>query len=151
MADQEFSLADLSGLDVSEIAEIRFEQLPAGIYDFIIRNPELSEGTNGDGDKIFYMSAKCEVEDVVNLLEGGDPEKIKGKIHNHRQNIEPSDAETGIGRIRAFATDVGVDSTGTLGDVVERLKDHRFRAKIVLQKDRTDPSIQYARLRFESK
>lgn len=145
-----FSLADLADIDVSDIAEIRFENLPAGIFDFIIRVPELAEGKNREDEKIFFFSCKCEVEECLSLLAGGDTEAMKGKIHNHRQNIEPADAETGIGRIRAFATDVGVDSTGKLGDVVERLKDHRFRSKIVEQKDKNDPSIIYARLRFEN-
>lgn len=146
-----FSLADLADLDVTGIDEIRFENLPDGIYDFIIKSPELSEGTNKDQEKIFYFNAKCEVEECLSLLAGGDTEALKGKIHNHRQNIEPADAETGIGRIRAFATDVGQDSTGKLGEVVERLKDHRFRCKVVSQTDKVDPSIKYARLRFEPK
>lgn len=145
-----FSLADLADIDVTDIAEIRFENLPDGIFDFIIKSPELSDGTNKDQEKIFYFAAKCEVEECVSLLAGGDVEAYKGKIHNHRQNIEPADAETGIGRIRAFATDVGLDSTGKLGEVVERMKDHRFRCKVVNVNDKTDPSIKYARLRFET-
>jgi len=144
-----FSLADLADLDVSGIDEIRFESLPDGIFDFIIRNPELSEGTNKDQEKIFYFNAKCEVEECLSLLAGGDLESFKGKVHNHRQNIDLADAETGIGRIRAFATDVGVDSTGKLGEVVERMKDHRFRCKVVNVPDKEDKSIKYARLRFE--
>lgn len=146
-----FSLADLADLDVSGIDEIRFENLPAGIYDFIIKSPELAEGTNKEQETLFYFGAKLEVEECISLLAGGDLDKMKGKIHNHRQNIEPADAETGIGRIRAFATDVGLDSTGKLGAVVERMKDHRFRCKVVEQTDKTDPSIKYARLRFEPK
>jgi len=144
-----FALSDLMDLDVSGIDEIRFEQLPSGIFDFIIKDPDMAEGTNKEGDKIFYFSCKCEVEECVSLLEGGDPEALKGKIHNHRQNIEPADAETGIGRIRAFVSDVGMDSAGKLGAIVAGLKDHRFRAKVVTQTDKNDPSIKYARLRFE--
>ena len=147
----EFSLANLMDLDISDIEEIRFEQVAQGIYDFIVKNPELSEGTNKDDERIFYFSAKLEVEEVVSVLDQGvDPESVVGKVHNHRQNIEPADAAMGIGRIRAFATDIGIDSSGTLGEVVERMKDHRFRAKIVHQADKTDPSIKYARLRFEN-
>lgn len=144
-----FSLADLTDLDVSGIDEIRFENLPDGIYDFIIRNPVLEEGKNKEDEKIFYFEAKCEVEECIALLEGGDTEALKGKIHNHRQNIEPTEPEKGIGRIRAFVSDVGLDSGGKLGDIVAALKDHRFRCKVVSQTDKIDKSVKYARLRFE--
>lgn len=154
MADNEsagFSLADLADLDVSGIDEIRFETLPAGIFDFIIRNPTIDEGTNSEQEKVFYFNCGCEVEECVSLLEGGDVAALKGKTHNHRQNIEPADPEKGIGRIRAFVSDVGLDSSGKLGAIVENLKDHRFRAKIVTTTDKIDRSRKFANLRFEPK
>lgn len=144
-----FSLADLADLDVSGIDEIRFENLPGGIYDFIIRSPGIEEGTNKEQERIFYFECKCEVEECLALIEGGDLESMKGKVHNQRQNIEPAEPEKGIGRIRAFVSDVGLDSAGKLGDIVASLKDHRFRCKVVNVPDSTDKSIKYARLRFE--
>lgn len=150
MAD--FSLADLAELDVSDIAEIRFETLPQGIYEFICKNPKLDEGTNKDGEKQFVFTSDNVIEEVVQVLDANvDKEKLVGKSQQQRQNIDPSDAETGIGRIRAYGTDIGIDSTGKLGEVVSRMDGQRFRAKIVHNKDKTDPSIVYARLRFESK
>lgn len=149
MAD--FSLADLADLDVSDIKEIRFETLPQGIFDFVVKNPKLDEGTDKDQNRIFIFTADCVIEEVVTVLDSGvDKESLPGKSYGQRQNIDPSDAETGIGRIRAFGTDIGIDSTGKLGEVVNRMDGQRFRAKIVHQKDKQDPSIVYARLRFES-
>lgn len=150
MAD--FALADLMDLDVSDIKEIRFETLPQGIYEFIVKNPKLDEGTNKDNEKIFIFTADCIIEEVVAVLDSGvDKDGLVGKSYNQRQNIDPSDAETGIGRIRAFGTDIGIDSTGKLGAVVERMNEQRFRGKITHQKDRQDPSIVYARLRTDKK
>lgn len=149
MAD--FALADLMDLDVSDIKEIRFETLPQGIFDFVVKNPKLDEGTNKDQERIFIFTADCVIEDVVAVLDAGvDKEGLVGKSYNQRQNIDPTDAETGIGRIRAFGTDIGIDSTGKLGEVVARMDETRFRAKIVHQKDKQDPSIVYARLRFDA-
>lgn len=150
MAD--FSLADLADLDVSDIKEIRFETLPQGIFDFVVKNPKLDEGTDKEQNRIFIFSADCVIEEVVTVLDSSvDKDGLVGKSQNQRQNIDPSDAETGIGRIRAFGTDIGIDSTGKLGDVVARMDGQRFRGKITHTKDRTDPSIVYARLRFDKK
>lgn len=148
----DFSLADLSELDTSDVEEIRFEQLPSGIYEFIIQDAQLNEGTNKDQEKIFYAECKCKVEEVVTVLEPNvDKESLIGKFYNWRQNIEPAEADKGIGRIKAFIADVGCDNKGKMKEIVERLNGHRFKAKIVKQKDKTDPSIEYARLRFDTK
>lgn len=149
---QEFSLADLAGLDVSDIAEIRFEQLPAGIFDFECKESSLGENTNKDGEKYYYWEGKFEVLEVQQLLEQGvDPDKVVGKVHTERKTIDPSNPTEGIGRIRAFVSDVGLDSAGNLGPVVEQLKGHRFRSKIVKRKNKDDPSIEYANLQLERK
>lgn len=146
----EFSLADLADLDVSEIEEIRFEQLPAGVYEFECKSSELSEGKNKDDEKTFYWEGKFEVLELVAGLEPNiDPEKVQGKVHVERKTIDPSDAETGIGRIRAFVTDMGFDSAGKLGPVVAQLVGHRFKAKIVKRPNKDDPSITYANIRLE--
>ncbi len=148
MAD--FALADLMDLDVSDIKEIRFETLPQGIFDFVVKNPKLDEGTNKDQERIFVFTADCVIEEVVTVLDPSvDKESLVGKSFGQRQNIDPSDAEAGIGRIRAFGTDIGIDSTGKMGDVLARMDDQRFRGKITHTKDKTDPSIIYARLRFD--
>ncbi len=149
MAD--FSLADLADLDVTDIKEIRFETLPQGIFEFVTKNPKLDEGTDKDQKRIFIFTADCVIEEVATVLDASvDKDGLVGKSYQQRQNIELTDAETGIGRIRAFGTDIGSDSTGKLGEVVARMDGTRFRAKIVHQKDRQDPSIVYARLRFEA-
>lgn len=144
----DFSLADLADLDVTDIKEIRFETLPQGIFDFVVKNPKLDEGTDKEQNRIFIFTADCVIEEVVTVLDSNvDKEALVGKSYGQRQNIDPSDAETGIGRIRAFGTDIGIDSTGKLGEVVARMDEQRFRGKITHAKDKVDPSIVYARLR----
>lgn len=148
----DFSLADLADLDVSDIQEIRFETLPQGIFDFVVKNAKLEEGTDSDQNKIFIFKADCVIEEVVSVLDPSvKQDGLAGKVYGQRQNIDPADAETGIGRIRAFGTDIGIDSTGKLGEVVSRMDDTRFRAKIVHAPNKNDPSQPWARLRFEPK
>ena len=146
----EFSLADLCDLDVSEIEEIRFEQRAAGIYDFKCVSSNLEEGKNSDDEKQFYWEGKFEVVEMISSLESGvKPEDEKGKVHQERKTIDPTDPETGIGRIRAFVTDLGFDSRGKLGPVVKQIEGHIFRAKIVKRPNKKDPSITYANLQLD--
>lgn len=152
----DFSLADLADLDVSEIAEIRFEQLPAGVYEFEIGDAKLEEGVDKDGAKRFNALFPMKVLAVKAVLEPGvDKESLEGKLHTEKFFINPGkpqeEVEKAIGRIRAFVSDTGQNSAGKLGAIVENSKGHVFTGKIVKQVDKEDKSVSYARLKLDAK
>jgi hypothetical protein len=152
----EASLADLMDLDVSDIAEVRYESIPAGSYVFEITNADFSELVKDDG-KRFVAEVEMKILEVKAVLEPGvDKESLVGKTHREKMFVNPGAEQdkiaAAIGRIRAFVSDVGMDSSGKLGDIVKNLKGHTFGpAKIVKQKDKDDKSIEYARLKLEPK
>lgn len=153
---EEFSLADLADIDVSEIQEIRFEQLPAGVYLFEVIDSSLTEGTDKDGAKRFSADFQMQVVEVKAIITPGvDKEGLVGKKHGEKFFISPGKTQEevakAIGRIRAFVTDIGQDSAGKLGDIVANTKGHRFTGKIKHQTDKEDKSIVYARLQLDSK
>ena len=147
-----FSLADLADLDVSDIEEVRFSSIPGGVFGFEVTEAGLAEDEK-DGNRRFKAEVKLKVVEVKAVLEAGvDKESLIGKEHSERFFVDPSkpqeDVQKAIGRIRAFVSDVGMDSKGTLGAIVDSLKGHVSTGKIVKQKDKQDPRIDYARLRF---
>lgn len=148
-----FSLADFADIDVSGIEEVRFVQLPAGVYEWEIINADLAEDEK-DGERRFKAEVELKILEVKAVLEPNvDKESLIGKTHTERMFVKPADPEEdvkkAIGRIRAFVTDVGMDSSGKLGDIVRNLKGHTFSCKVVKQKDKTDKSIEYARLKLD--
>lgn len=154
--EQEFSLADLAGLDVSEIQEIRSERIPDGAYIFRGKKATLSDMLNRDGEKRFVISATIEVAEVKAVIARGvNPEDVMGKTYTEKFYIVPEKAAEGIGRVRAWYTDIGLDSSGPLGGLteeghepgmVDRIVDHLFPAKIVSRKGNDGES--YARLKL---
>lgn len=158
MADEqtnagEFSLADIADIDVSEIAEVRFQQLPNGSYGWEVTDADLGEDDK-DGERRFKATFDLKIVEVKAVLEQGvDKESLIGKTHTERFFIKPAepqeDVEKAIGRIRAFIADMGLDNKGKLGDIVRSAKGHVFTGKIVKQKDRDDKTIEYARLRLD--
>ena len=150
----EFSLADLADIDVSDIEEVRFENLPPGVYEFEVTSAELSEKLNRDQEKRFLASFEFKIMAVKSVLKSGiDKEGLVGKVHKEQLYINPADTpedvKKAIGRIRAFVADLGCNSEGKLGDIVTNTKGTSFTSKIVEQKDKSDSSIIYARLRLE--
>jgi len=148
-----FSLADLADVDVSGIEEVRYSTLPAGAYGFEITEADLGEDEK-DGNRRFYAKFDMKVVEVKAVIDpNADKESIVGKNHSERFFVDPSKTEdevkAAIGRIRAFITDIGMNSAGQLGDIVRNAKGHIFVGKIVKQKDKDDKSIEYARLRLD--
>lgn len=153
----EFSLADLAGLDASEIAEVRFEQLPAGLYIFRGTEAKLEEGTNRDDERRVILKMKMEVVEAKSVLERGiDKDDLIGKKHSENQYIVPEKAAEGIGIIRALYSDIGLPNAGALGGVegqpegfIDGFVGHEFPGKIIKQGRKGDPSTKDSRLRID--
>lgn len=155
MEGEGFSLADLAGLDVSGIEEVRFIQLPSGDYEWEVINTNLEEDEK-DGDRRFKITFELKIVEVKAVLEANvDKDSLVGKIFEERFFIKPKESQEdvakAIGRVRAFITDTNGNSKGALGEIVANHKGATFRAQIVKQKDRNDKSIEYARLKVPAK
>ena len=155
--DDGFSLADLADIDVTEIEEVRYVAIPVGAYEFEIGKVEMTEDTK-DGERRFKIEVPLEITDVISIMEplkGKEKDDFLKKKHTERFFIYPGKEEkdvlAAIGRFRAFVTDVGVDSAGKIGELVERLTEHSFRGKIVNRPNKDDPSNPYKRLVLDSK
>lgn len=151
--DEGFSLADLADIDVSDIEEIRFIDLPAGVYDWEVTEADLHEEEK-DGERRFRIEFQIKVLEVFAVLEPNvDKESLLGKQHTERFYIKPKESEEevkkSIGRVRAFVADIGCDNKGKLGDIVRNTKGHTFKAPTVKQTDKNDKSRQYTRLKLE--
>lgn len=163
MADEEqgvsqgFTLADLADLDVSDIEEVRFTSLPAGVFGWEVKEAELKEYEK-DGETKYKAEIELEVIEVKAIVPApGEtkptPESLMGKRHIERLTIDPSappeDVQKSIGRIRAWVSDVGMDSKGKLGEIVKNLKGHRFVAKGQRRPDKNDKTQSWFRLALE--
>lgn len=155
-SEVEFSLADLAGLDASEIAEVRSESLPGGVYDFEGVEAKLDEGANAQDEKRFFLTLRMKVVEVKAVVDRGvDKESLIGKIHQERQTIVPVKAAEGIGRVRAFFADIGLPNQGPIGGTedmtgfVDGFVGHTFTGKIERKPRRGDPGTKDSRLKVE--
>src|SRR3546814_1508654 len=107
--DGGFSLAQLAGFDASDVAEIRFENLPGGAYVFNGTGVKLEKTKNREDETRFKLTINLEVAEVKAVTERGvNKEELVGKKHNESFYIVPAKAEEGIGLIRAFYADIGL-------------------------------------------
>lgn len=152
-----FSLADLAELDVSDIEEVRFTNLPAGIFGWEVKESELKEYEK-DGETKYKAEIELEVIEVKAIVptpgeEKPTPESLIGKRHIERLVVDPAsgpeETAKAIGRIRAWVTDVGMDSKGKLGDIVKNLKGHTFVSKGSRRPDKNDKTQSWFRLQLE--
>lgn len=139
---EEFSLADIANLDASEIQEVRFEVLPGGLYTFRGISAEFEDSTNRVDERRVILVTKFEVIEVKSCLDRDyrTPEKqeeLIGKKHTQKFYIVPEKAAEGLGLIRAFIGDIGLNHEGPFGGVegsdpgiVDAIVGHEFLGKI---------------------
>lgn len=155
----EFSLADLAGIDASEIAEVRFESLPAGAYTFRGESAAFEDTTNRDDERRIVLKVVMEVVEVKAVAERGvEKESLLGKKHTEKFYVVPEKATEGLGLIRSFIADIGLPNEGPFGGVegaepgiVDSIVGHEFPGKIIKQPRKGDPTTKDARLRIEAK
>lgn len=153
----EFSLADLAELDAGQIAEVRFENLPAGLYEFVGIKAEFEDGTNRDDERRIILVTQFEVVECKTCLERGvNKEDLIGKKHSEKFYVVPEKAAEGLGMIRAFVGDIGLGNEGPFGGVegkepgiVDGIVGHHFLAKIVKRPNKNDPSNPYSQLKVD--
>lgn len=121
------SLADIAGISVDEVQEVRFEDLPAfrGIFKIV------DAVWNDDVGKKSYLTCRLTAEvneagefndEVGTSLER--QEKMVGRKHGETFFIDPADVLQGVGRIKAFLVDCGIEiQEGERVDaLIERVK-----------------------------
>lgn len=142
---QTVSLAELAGIDMSDLGEARFTNLPRGVYKFAILDGEKVPAFHKLGEKfgaVFFLK----VEDVLGLTDkndapDGDATKLIGKEHRETQFITSQES---FKYLNAFITDLGGLKQGAYADKFKSLAGVVFTAPIAYRKDKNDTSKEYA-------
>lgn len=157
----EFSLTELAEIDASEITEVRFESLPAGVFVFRGLESAFEDTTNAQEERRIVLTVKLEVVEVKQCLEREyKTEEAKaellGKKHTEKFYIVPIKATEGLGLIRAFIADIGLPNDGAFGGVegsepgiVDAIVGYEFPGKIIKQARKGDPQTKDSRLRID--
>lgn len=141
----ELSLEDIAGIDMGDVEEFNgFENLPAGIFDFAVKDAGLETVETKDGIKaVIFFS--LEVEKVHVLVDDAiDPDSIIGSLH--RETVWINDIEKGVGQAKAVMTNAGFTAKGKLEDLLDAFCGSKFTAPIKHTKNKNDPDIVYANL-----
>jgi hypothetical protein len=148
----DFSLAELAGVDMGEIAEVSFEGLPAGLYLFKGTEAKLEKVRNAKDEPRGKVSLQMEVVEVKSITERGqDPEDWLAKKHRENIWIVPDKPEEGLGMIVRFFNCIGLPSQGPLGGctdddgnpvegILDNFPDHEFLGKITKKPRKGDPA-----------
>lgn len=145
------SLADIAGLDVSGVEELRSSQLPAGLFTFEVFRAELSSKMVKEESELRYVSEiELKVIEVDTIVDRDvSAEEVMGKAFTEKFFIDPAEAQKGIGYLKGFVADVGGDNQGAIGGLPEaergadyqpgfldKLVGHRFKSKVIKKKGR---------------
>jgi len=149
-----FSLADIADLDASDIQEMRFSTLPAGIYTFKTISAALGERDNRDNKPRVIPTFKFEVVEVktAKVPKDFDVQELVGKTHQEKVYLVPNEgplklAES-VGRLKAFIWDMGVDEWGKVQEMLDRCEDNIFDGQIISRANPNDKTSPFAQLKL---
>lgn len=155
---QTFNLAEIAGLDTTQVAEVRLgEKFPAGLFDWEIQIPEMTDDkVNVEGVDLQRLLCKLPVKciNVVSLKEPLDEKSTNALLsktfpHTIVRTMKEGekDLETFVGMIKAFLVDTGCEGSGKLVDLLQKAQLHRFRAPVEWSRNKNDEDNPYVNLR----
>jgi hypothetical protein len=149
----QLTLADIAGIDLNTVKEMRYEVLPKvqGIFEITecvikMSNPfkdnkgvEYANGTP-------VIEADCTIREVENVIgEDIDKATLVGKVQKQSWMIKEVEE---VGRFKAFCVDAGVQfdpaTPVKLDDLVHGIKGLQFPGQIKHRDDKQDPTIKRA-------
>lgn len=146
MVDGEMvSLADLAGISMDTVQELRSEPFPKGVYNWEVDTntpPHIAvigEDKNAKGAAIFKF--KClEVLTMTDADYTGKAEDLVGKFHQETFFLTTIE---GLGYLKAFLKDIGAPYDPNLKKMLFNSAGTRFQAPIMKRKDKNDSDKVY--------
>lgn len=140
---QQYSLADIAGVDMSQVNEVRGFKFPKGLFKWRVLSSELKKIKDGAG-----IANELECLEVVNCNdpEAGDHAKIPGKKFTHTQFLN----NEGLGRQKAFMGDTGFQGQGTLLEVLNQFTGYEFYGKVIHRPNQNDKDNPFVNLDLSS-
>jgi hypothetical protein len=142
MEEEDFSLATLAQVDMSQVKEASFEGLPIGLYDFTISSAEYDkDNMNAKQERRPVFAIKCTVTDAKiteRLEEGVEPESFIGKIHTERFYLNPENVVQGLEFLTKFYRSIGLLDQ-PIDQLLDAMQDYEFKGKITKKPNNRDP------------
>lgn len=141
------SLADIAGIDMEGVKEVRFTLFPIGSYEWKALPGELL--TIGEGEDAKAMVRfPLECVSVFAIQEGEVAEEAISKKHTQGFQIKTMDD---LGRAKAFLVDAQFKGSGKLSELLAEFEGHVFKGNIKHTKDKNDKEKIYANIEFPKK
>ncbi len=141
---EQVSLADIAGVNMDAVAEVRGTTFPDGAFKFEVEEAKLTVvGSKEDRKPGIQFIFKC--TDVIALTDSKvDADSVIGK--KHQELLFLTEPMEGLGKAKAFMADVGYKGQGKLDAMLEGFKGHELKAVIKQRADKNDNSIIYANI-----
>lgn len=145
---QKITLADLTGINLDDVKELRGVSFPKGTYVFEVddeKPPSASVIGEGDNAKAAVtFRAKClEVIHIDDKEFEGDPNDLVGKCHQEAFFLTTLE---GLGYLKAFFKDIGAPYNPNLNAMMAGSVGTRFQAPIGKRKDKNDADKIYTNI-----
>lgn len=138
------SLADLAGINMDGVTEVRQTLFPAGAFKMRVEEGKLDVfGSGTDKKAAIVFKFKC--TDVLALT---DTSLVANDVIDkfHQEPIMLNEPIEGLGRFKAFAADAGFKGSGSLQELLANFVGTEFKTIITHRPDKNDKSRVYSNI-----
>lgn len=145
VGDQTASLADIAGINMDDIEEVRRFVFPRMIARWKIVESKLTVMKQKD-TKVAVANWQFECMEPLAFANAEDEsraESFVGKKHMEGIKFIDTDPKETLGRIKAFMSDTGFKGAGVLQELLQQFVDLEFIGRISVNADANDPDKKY--------
>lgn len=152
IGEEEISLDQLAGIDLTEVKEVRSSHTPAGKFQWRVTEAKLEarEATNKEdptGPKIYKATVQFELksQNCFSLVDAElAPEDYIDITHRETFWIGKI---ADIGRVKAFLVDMGIEGNKALTELLDEAHGQEFVSEVTNRKNADNPDYVYANIK----
>lgn len=158
---QEFTIAELAGINMSGVKAVRAVRLPSGLYKFVVSDcdfaPREYQDKDGSTKKSVAIAVACEVKEIHFAFEWPAKTRIEDsdvlasliEKKHYESFFNKASILDMIGAYKAFLVDIGFTTDGEeveLKELMNRCVGYEFMGMIKWSKNKDDPDMPYINL-----
>lgn len=141
--DAELSLAELAGLDMTDVVEVRSTITPAGLYHWKIKDAKIEVVDVKDKEDPAITIPKptvqfeLEAQNCMALVD--DTLDVQDYVSEKFFKTIWISTKKDLGKVKAFLVDIGIDGNKTLDVLIQESHGMEFVAKVSHAKNKDNP------------
>lgn len=142
----QMTLAQIAGLDTTDVEEVRRVKFPKGWFIFEVSEEATLDQVTANDEERVVIKIPLNCLAVISSKEPEEAAKCISKSYYENFWLKSDDPMEAIGQFKAFAADIGYQGSAVLNEIIDGVKKMRLVAPITHARNKNDEDNPYINL-----